>query len=559
MGAPPAACARPAALDPFSPRASLLPAAGGHALAPPRRSHPPASPRPSSAQVFGKGGVYMAILEEQHAMAAPDFRRLALSAARAPPGRGHARDDMLERAFWSALTVSPPLYGADTPLSLFDAAVPWGWNLRALGGCLLQAADVPDLPGVTSPMTYFGSWKSFFGWHKEDMDLYSVNYVHAGAPKVWYAVPPSAAARFDAMAASLFPEAEAACPAFLRHKDVMVSPKTLRAWGVPFVQARQRAGEFIVLNAAAYHAGFNLGFNVAEAVNFALPEWLAAGRAAGRCRCAALPDGVRLSLRHFFPDEEFSSSSDESGSESESESDSGDSESGSEASSSDEEAGEEEEAAAPAWRGAAAAKGGKGGGGAAKGAPRTPAAKAKPKPPATPAARGGKRAAAAAAAPAAKRVKAAAAAAAAAAADAAPATPAHARTPRPVAVPDAGPPPADGEVPRGALSLSWGAPAQARPVALVERDPATGRPAFTLVHRLARAAGKPGALWLGTLRPGADGLWRASAGARLRALGGARTGPRLARVRAEWVDAEGWRRAGWRLMTSERAVLAALA
>ncbi len=499
-------------------------------------------------------------------MAAPDFRRLALSAARAPPGRGHARDDMLERAFWSALTVSPPLYGADTPLSLFDTAVPWGWNLRALGGCLLQAADVPDLPGVTSPMTYFGSWKSFFGWHKEDMDLYSVNYVHAGAPKVWYAVPPSAAARFDAMAASLFPEAAAACPAFLRHKDIMVSPKTLRAWGVPFVQARQRAGEFVVLNAAAYHAGFNLGFNVAEAVNFALPEWLAAGRAAGRCRCAALPDGVRLSLRHFFPDEEFSSSSDESGSESESDSD--DSESGAEASSSDEEAGEEEEAA-PARRGAAAATGGKGGGGAAKGAPRTPAAKAKPKPPATPAARGGKRAAAAAAAPAAKRAKAAAAApaakrakaaaAAAADADAAPATPAPVRTPRPVAVPDAGPPPADGEVPRGALSLSWGAPAQARPVALVERDPATGRPAFTLVHRLARAAGKPGALWLGTLRPGADGLWRASAGSRLRALGGARTGPRLACVRAEWVDAAGGRRPGWRLMTSERAVLAALA
>ena len=129
-------------------------------------ARPPALP---ASQVFGKGGAYMAILEEQHAMAAPDFRRLALSAARAPPGRGHARDDMLERAFWSALTVSPPLYGADTPVSLFDAAVPWGWNLRALGGCLLQAADVPDLPGVTSPMTYFGSWKSFFGWHKEDM------------------------------------------------------------------------------------------------------------------------------------------------------------------------------------------------------------------------------------------------------------------------------------------------------------------------------------------------------------------------------------------------------
>jgi len=34
-------------------------------------------------------------------------------------------------------------------------------------------------------------------------------------------------------------------------------------------QAKQQPGEFIVLNAAAYHGGFNLGFNCAEAINFA--------------------------------------------------------------------------------------------------------------------------------------------------------------------------------------------------------------------------------------------------------------------------------------------------
>jgi jumonji domain-containing protein 2 len=39
----------------------------------------------------------------------------------------------------------------------------------------------------------------------------------------------------------------------------------LRAHNVPFVRARQEAGEFIVLNAAAYHAGYNLGFNCAGA------------------------------------------------------------------------------------------------------------------------------------------------------------------------------------------------------------------------------------------------------------------------------------------------------
>ena len=55
-------------------------------------------------------------------------------------------------------------------------------------------------------------------------------------------------------------------------------------------QARQEQGEFIVLNGAAYHSGFNLGFNCAEAVNFATPEWVTLGRNATRCTCNALPD-----------------------------------------------------------------------------------------------------------------------------------------------------------------------------------------------------------------------------------------------------------------------------
>ena len=51
-----------------------------------------------------------------------------------------------------------PLYGADTPLSLFDEKLNFGWNLRNLG-CLLSKYKVPDIPGVTTPMTYFGMWK----------------------------------------------------------------------------------------------------------------------------------------------------------------------------------------------------------------------------------------------------------------------------------------------------------------------------------------------------------------------------------------------------------------
>ena len=45
---------------------------------------------------------------------------------------GRCRERVPERAFWSAVTSNPPLYGADTPTSFFDRQLPFGWNLRDL-------------------------------------------------------------------------------------------------------------------------------------------------------------------------------------------------------------------------------------------------------------------------------------------------------------------------------------------------------------------------------------------------------------------------------------------
>ena len=49
--------------------------------------------------------------------------------------------------------------------------------------------------------------------------------------------------------------------------------------------SRAHAGGFLITYPRGYHAGFNLGFNCAESVNFALDSWIELGRKARACNC----------------------------------------------------------------------------------------------------------------------------------------------------------------------------------------------------------------------------------------------------------------------------------
>ena len=82
--------------------------------------------------------------------------------------------------------------------------------------------------------------------HTEDLDLASVNYLHYGANKSWYCIPPAHRLRFEQLVKDLLPELFRQCPEFFRHKELLVSPYVLESYNIPVVRMVQRPGEFVI-------------------------------------------------------------------------------------------------------------------------------------------------------------------------------------------------------------------------------------------------------------------------------------------------------------------------
>ncbi|XP_045603249.1 lysine-specific demethylase 5A isoform X2 [Procambarus clarkii] len=155
-----------------------------------------------------------------------------------------------------------------------------GWNLNnlpVLEGSVLGHINC-DISGMKVPWMYVGMCFSTFCWHNEDHWSYSINYLHWGEPKTWYGVPGAEAEPFEIAMKNAAPELFQAQPDLLHQLVTIMNPNILMKSGVPIVRTDQHAGEFVITFPRSYHAGFNQGYNFAEAVNFAPPDWLAIGR-----------------------------------------------------------------------------------------------------------------------------------------------------------------------------------------------------------------------------------------------------------------------------------------
>lgn len=75
---------------------------------------------------------------------------------------------------------------------------------------------------------------------------------------------------------SLFPDESMKCTNFLRHKQVFTDPYKFKKNhpSIRISKMFQCEGEISLAFAEAYHSGFNMGYNIAEAVNYGTSDWL---------------------------------------------------------------------------------------------------------------------------------------------------------------------------------------------------------------------------------------------------------------------------------------------
>ncbi|CAH8569693.1 unnamed protein product [Schistosoma turkestanicum] len=252
--------------------------------------------KPICQSTYGGRGIYLQDISPRKSLKFSDFKNIALSNVYCTPK--HRDFDHLERKYWSSIGTSRPLYGANVSGTLMDIDQRI-WNIAKLDSVLSRVfkEEGVQIPGVNTPYLYYGMWRSTFPWHVEDVDLYSINYLHYGLPKCWYVIPPAFARKFEAFVSEYFRSEFLKCQCFLRHKCVLISPTVLSQSGIPTKKILQHEGEFMITFPYAYHSGFNMGLNIAESTNFALARWIEYGKHAKICTC--WDDTVKICMDPF--------------------------------------------------------------------------------------------------------------------------------------------------------------------------------------------------------------------------------------------------------------------
>ncbi|KAJ9176453.1 hypothetical protein P3X46_011762 [Hevea brasiliensis] len=205
------------------------------------------------------------------------------------------------------------LYGGDLDSGVFGSGFPTksiftkisdcdeylnsGWNLNntpRLPRSLLSSESF-NTSGLLVPQIRIGMCFSKFCWKVEEHHLYSLCYMHLGAPKIWYGIPGRYNVKFKALLKKQLPDMLAEQPKLRDRLADKLYPSTLKSEDIPVYRCIQYPGEFVLVLPGAYYSGFDCGFNCVEAVNVAPLEWLPYGQNVVELYCE---QGRKTSISH---------------------------------------------------------------------------------------------------------------------------------------------------------------------------------------------------------------------------------------------------------------------
>jgi len=164
-----------------------------------------------------------------------------------------------------------------------------GWNLNVLphlpGSVLKHVGFVQD---VTVPWVHLDMIFSVKPWQTHPLALYTVEYLHSGADKIWYGVAAGERNKFESLYGKKDSEATEAV-----RVDKMVSPSSLTDSGLTVTRVVQKQGQFVIVFPEAYYSSVSCGYSISEAVGFAPPDWVVLGSKRYKVSSVRLSDNKR--------------------------------------------------------------------------------------------------------------------------------------------------------------------------------------------------------------------------------------------------------------------------
>lgn len=164
-------------------------------------------------------------------------------------------------------------YGSGFPKSYHRTDVPEikeyfrsPWNLHNLARLENSVLHHVKEAGLHIPVVDVGMCFTTHGWIQAPHWLYSVSYLHWGEARTWYVVPGDSAETFESFILNQTPPVPSA-----------VTPEKLWGTEFPVYRLEQKATEFVIMFPRAYQLNFSHGFNFAECVLYAPPDWIEYG------------------------------------------------------------------------------------------------------------------------------------------------------------------------------------------------------------------------------------------------------------------------------------------